>query len=324
MDNFFTPREEIRDSRYIPNYNFITTQRALNKYIDEIMRLNMWVLDSETTGLDPHVDKVILLQIGNGYQQYLIDTREVQELGSLKEKLEDEGFPKILHNAKFDYKMIKGTFGITAEGMQCLMLLEQLLTAGLQKRGFGMSDCCLKYLGVHIDKEMQTSFIGHTGPFSQKQLQYAALDCVYPYYYGQKMMEKMNELGLKRIYDIECKAIPAFGDMEYYGLKLNKEMWQKNIDDELEKRDAAAAAFGKMANEFLQAYESKLNKDDHGLQKNLFNTFDINPASSVQVLDLFKKMFDHKYLRKSPNDPLDHSLGTGDHVLKKLNQAYNP
>jgi len=306
MTDFFKSRDEDRDSKYVPNYTFITSQKALKKNIDEIMKLKMWVADSETTGLDPHSDKVIMFQLGNHQQQFLIDTRDVTDLGPLKERMEDESFIKIFHNALFDYKMIKGTFGISMEGLQCTMILEQLLCAGLKKYGFSMFDCGLKYLGVVIDKEQQTSFIGHTGPFTLKQLRYGALDCVYPFYYSRIQYRLMREQNLTTAYRIECNAIPAFGDMEFYGMLLDEEKWKANIIDEERKRDEALKRFQVESSRFVQ--------------KDLFNTVEVNPASPKQVGDLLQDVFDRNDLIK---DPKVDKISTDDFILKRLNAKYN-
>ena len=309
MNDFFTSRESDRDSRYKSNYIFITSQKDLKKHIDKIMQLKMWIADTETTGSDPHTDKVILFQLGNHAVQYLIDTRDVQDLSFLKERLEDEKFIKIFHNAKFDYKMIKGTFGLSMEGLQCTMLLEQLLWSGLKKFGFSMADCALRYLGIIIDKEQQTTFLNHTGPFTLKQLNYAALDCVYPYYYSLIQYEQMRERNLQATYKIECNAIPAFSDMEYYGMLLDKEKWEQNMAEEEIKKEEAYQWFQDEAAKYVQ--------------KDLFSDTVVNPSSSKQVAELFKRAFDPNDLLKPVKNQSKMRMSTDDSILKRLNAKYN-
>lgn len=309
MKTLFDDPSPKKDDKYKPNYIFLPTQRKFNKIIDDIMKLNFWMFDTETTGLCPHDNEVILMQIGNNDIQYLIDTREVTNLSSLKERMEDESFVKILHNALFDYLMIKGTFGISVEGMQCTQLGEQLLKAGLMKKGFSMADCCSRYLKIVIDKEMQTSFKNHTGPFSQRQLEYAALDCIYPYYYAIMQRNALIQNNLVDIFQLENEAIPAFGDMEFYGMLLDKEQWRKNLVEEEKKRQKSRKLFMEEAAKYAQP--------------DIFGEASINPASPTQVLGLFKTMFDHKYLKSEPSNPNSNKLGTGEGVMKKLKEVYN-
>ena len=50
--------------------------------------------------------KMIMFQIGDEENQFIIDTRHVS-IAPLKYVLEDKNIIKIFHNAKFDYKFIK-------------------------------------------------------------------------------------------------------------------------------------------------------------------------------------------------------------------------
>lgn len=284
------------------NYSFIDTTNNFNKHFDEMMSLPYWVTDTETTGLDFLVDEVTLLQIGNRDRQFVIDTREV-EINRLKERFENEAFKKWLQNATFDYLMLKGSKGITMEGIRDIMLAEQILVCGLQKWGFSMADMSLKYMGIEIDKDMQTSFIGHTGPFSRRQLTYAALDCVYPDWIFHYQGPLLREFGLLETFKLECDAIPAFGDMAFYGIMLDQVAWEQNISTEQSGADKARR-------EFLTAAKKYVPSD-------LFGEPDINPASPAQVLTYFKNRFPEKDLQDR-----DGKFGTGAEILEKIILKY--
>lgn len=290
--------EVVPKIRIEPNFHFIQNKKDLDKHFDAIMKLPYWVFDTETSGLDPHSHNVILMQIGNKDVQYLIDTREV-EVDRLKERFEDESSRKFLQNAIFDYKMVLGNFGIHVEGMRDTMIAELLLTCGYQKYGFSMEDQALKYLSVQLDKRMQKSFINHHGQFSMQQLKYAAMDCIIPDHvlrYQWKLLEREK---LKRAFMIECDAIPAFGDMEYYGLLLDTEQWLSNISKEEKELEVAMSTF-------MEAAGNHVGVD-------MFGTPDINPNSSAQVLKLFQRIFGEKLVVDENGKP-----GTGEPVLEKL------
>ena len=63
-------------------------------------------VDTETTGLDFIDDKMIMFQIGDDIDQFVLDTRVISII-AFKDILESKTITKILHNAKFDYKFIK-------------------------------------------------------------------------------------------------------------------------------------------------------------------------------------------------------------------------
>ena len=62
-------------------------------------------VDTETEGFDFTCKKMIMFQIGDANNQYIIDTRFVS-IEPLRKVLESKETIKIFHNAKFDYKFI--------------------------------------------------------------------------------------------------------------------------------------------------------------------------------------------------------------------------
>ena len=233
----FTEEKPKRKNPYAPHYIFIDTKSAFDKHYDKFMRLPHWVVDTETTGKNPRLDKVILLQIGNTEVQYLIDTREVNPK-RLEDRFEDEHFNKIVQYGQFDYTMLLSSFGIHIEGMLDTYVAEKILTCGKQFSGFGMEALALKYLGLEIDKDPQSSFIGHKGPFTITQKNYAAYDCIYPEFIIEKQILRLQKEMMMDIFRLECRAIPAFSDISYYGMLLDKDKWVENISvqEKLRKR----------------------------------------------------------------------------------------
>jgi len=300
---FFESKEEVIDDTPT-NYVYIDTEEKLTEHRMEMMSMAYWCVDTETTGLDPLVDKVILLQIGNRNKQFLIDTGKVSP-APLRLKLEDPDFVLWLQNAKFDYKMIKGTFGWDMARMRDTMLAERILTNGLQKSGFSLAALCDRHLGKTIDKEMQTSFIGHKGDFSEEQLRYAALDVVYVDMVLKKQVDLLGHYKLRDTFVLECDSIPVFSDIEFYGMLLDTEAWKTNIRHERKSSEESRVAFLKDCHDVVEA--------------DLFGEPAINPNSSTQVLDLMKKLF--------PEDVTDRhgKEGTGEEILTNIMRKHkNP
>ena len=52
-----------------PNYELISFNRALN----ELSKLKIVQLDSETSGLDAYTKRILCLQLGNKINQYVFD-----------------------------------------------------------------------------------------------------------------------------------------------------------------------------------------------------------------------------------------------------------
>lgn len=227
--------------------------------------------DTETTGLDPHKDKVILASFTTMDKlTYLVDTRDPKNLEPFRPVLEDEKIAKIGVNLTFDYMQTKGSFGIDIEGTWDLMMAEQLIMAGLAKSGYGFADLSKKYLGKEIDKTLQKSFINHTGDFTPAQLEYAATDTRELPVMAQAIKEIIASQGLARVWQIESRAIPAFGDMTFYGQKIDTDSWKQIMADNQKIFDEQVETLGGY---FEQVFV-----------RDLFGHLDVNYKSQPQIL----------------------------------------
>lgn len=257
-------------------YKYITEQSELNALIPTLMERNRWGVDVETTGLDPHKDKILLLQIGNQEQQYVIDARKVN-MEVLRTFLENENIRKIGHNFKFDYKMIKGNYGIDTENIGDTYYAEKILTMGKQFQGFGLADVVKKYLGITLPKGEQTSFVNYLHEdFTASQIQYAARDVEVLLPLLQEQGKILLEDGLASTWYLECAALPCFADMEFSGVYLDTEKWKGIIAD----------------NEFhARKYEEELNEiAAQFVQRDMFGHVYVNWSSPDQVVDILQKM----------------------------------
>ena len=109
-------------------------------------------VDTETEGLDFTCDKMIMFQIGDQSNQFVIDTRHVS-IEPLRSVLEDTNVQKIFHNVKFDYKFIKKWSNITCQGVWDTFLVEVVLNCG-KRIGFGLKDLVKRYCNEELDKEV--------------------------------------------------------------------------------------------------------------------------------------------------------------------------
>ena len=97
-------------------------------------------VDTETEGFDFTCKKMIMFQIGDANNQYIIDTRFIS-IEPLRDILESTEIIKIFHNAKFDYKFIKKWSDITCEGIYDTFLVELVISCG-KSLGYGLKDLC--------------------------------------------------------------------------------------------------------------------------------------------------------------------------------------
>ena len=123
--------------------------------------------DLETTGLDPHQDTVLLVQLGDDRMQVAIDVRKVTDLGPLRQVLERPGLT-VFHNAQFDLKFLKA-LGLEVRRPQDTMLLEILLAGGRRVGARTLKASCERRVGLSLDKGQRASFFGFTGTLTEGQ-----------------------------------------------------------------------------------------------------------------------------------------------------------
>ena len=282
MITFITQTTSLSDS-----YKLGTIQDV----VDYCSTKTVLSVDTETEGFDFTCKKMIMFQIGDEEQQFVIDTRFVS-IEPLRHILESKEIIKIFHNAKFDYKFIKKWSDIECEGVYCSFLVERILSCG-RHIGYGLKDLCKRYLNVELNKEIRNQFIGLSGQaYRDDQIVYGAKDVEYLCKIRKLQLPKIEEFKLQNVVDLENKAVLAFADIEYNGIDIDKDKWEviakASEQEALSMRDDLdnLVMFTAKLSDFVLDY----------LQGDLFTpTEDIRKVgvkwtSPTQVLKVFKKL----------------------------------
>jgi len=205
------------------------------------------ILDTETTGLDPRKDKVIMLQFGNLEHQVVIDTRHY-DIRLLKKELESIRWSGT--NLKYDYNMLK-QYGIVLNILEDTSINDMIIDAGttgdkgktdfteLTTFGyFTMAGSYYRYFDESLDKDTTMLFltIGQK-PFTVRHIVYAVQDIVAPSRILVKQERLLRENGYRNTfklddcdYDLptmEAEVSFGLGDMEYNGMPIVVESWLK-------------------------------------------------------------------------------------------------
>lgn len=191
-------------------------------------------VDTETEGFDFTCKKMVMFQIGDEQEQFVIDTRHIS-IEPLREVLESHQITKIFHNAKFDYKFIKRWAGIEVRNIYDTYLTERVLNCGKLNWGYSLSKCCERYVGVSLDKEERNKFVGLQGqPFTHNQITYGANDVIYLLRIWEKQHALLDEADLHKVADLENQAVIVFSEIEYEGLQVDRNRWTDLAKDNLE------------------------------------------------------------------------------------------
>ena len=203
-----------------PHYQLAT----IDDVVDYCSLKTILGVDTETEGLDFTCKKMIMFQIGDADNQYIIDTRFIN-IEPLRYILEDVDIIKIFHNAKFDYKFIKKWSDITCQGVYDTFLVELVNSCG-KSLGYSLKDLCKRYFNVELNKDVRNKFVNLNGrPFDDNQIVYGAKDVEYLCKIRELQIPVTEKYKLQNVVNLENEVVLAFADIEYNGLDLDVELW---------------------------------------------------------------------------------------------------
>lgn len=214
----------------------ITSQRELRTAAGYVAKHNIIAVDTETTGLDPHTSRVRLLQLGTCDQTYIVDCFKVENIEPIHAVLESKYIRKIIHNGKFDSKMLRHHFGVTPAHLFDTMLASRLLSLGVHGLHHDLASVAQRYLNETVSKEQQASDWS-TVELSRAQLKYAADDVrvllrLYPV-----LRHALYDSGMMPVAELEFAAINPTAHLELNGIHINTVAWRQEINKAKEQLD---------------------------------------------------------------------------------------
>jgi ribonuclease D len=151
-------------------------------------------IDSETMGLNPHRDRLCLIQLSSGDGNcHLVQFAAGQYAApNLKALLQDQAVLKIFHFARFDLAVIRHYLGIDCTPVYCTKIASKLVRTFTDRHG--LKDICRDLLGVELSKQQQSSDWG-AADLTQEQLVYAASDVLHLHALKRKLDAMLQREG---------------------------------------------------------------------------------------------------------------------------------
>ena len=268
------------------NYKVISVEESLQM----LSKAELLQYDSETTGLDPHICQIRLIQFGSDKYdfQIVVDVESIS-IFYYKEVLES----KILigHNIKFDLKFLYSV-DIIPKKVYDTMIMEQLLHLG-HKYDFGyfsLKETLWRRLSVSMSKEVRETIT--TARLNDSIIIYSAKDVLYIEKLASSIKKDLKEKELLTACQFECDAIPVMAYLEWCGIKLDENKWKAKMDNDLKRLNIATKAL----NDFVESnplYESYTETPKY---YDLFEEVDFSPKciinwkSSKQVVPFVKML----------------------------------
>lgn len=235
------------DDLYNKEDNLLYEIKSIEDCLEWIKDKDSIALDTETEGFFNHKNRIIMLQLSDGKDVWVIDTRANRDYFSkLKPYLESKLI--LGQNLKFDYKFLKFE-GVELENIYDTFLAECILTNGKEwliikegkkpryGRQLGLGEITKRYCNATLNKSIRNQFIGLNGqPFTHKQIVYGSEDVLYLHPIRSKQNIRADKYQLHEIIELENKACLAIADIEYNGIKLDINKWlelAKNVDSRI-------------------------------------------------------------------------------------------
>jgi ribonuclease D len=135
-------------------------------------------IDTETMGLDPHRDRLCVVQLspGDGSADVVQIPPGHPSAPNLVRLLADPAQLKLFHFARFDLAILYQTFGQMAGPVYCTKIASRLCRTYTDKHG--LKDLVKELLGVDLSKQQQLSDWG-SPDLTDPQVAYAASDVLH-------------------------------------------------------------------------------------------------------------------------------------------------
>jgi DNA polymerase I-like protein with 3'-5' exonuclease and polymerase domains len=188
--------------------------------------------DIESNVAEKWIDyKLISLQFGSCIDpdvQWFIQWSALSDLQKqeMKELLEDASKLKLIHNARFEYIVLR-VHDIIIENVYDTMLGEKILKGGMENFQYSLADISWKYLSIMMDKSEQTNFGDNV--ITDSKIYYGITDVAHLSIIRKMQLDQAAIDGLLNVFSLEMDAVLGFSDITFNGMKLDQEKWRENI-----------------------------------------------------------------------------------------------
>jgi ribonuclease D len=173
-------------------------------------------LDSETMGLDPHRDRLCLVQLsrGDGDAHLVHFAPGAYDAPNLKRLLTDPAVLKLFHYGRFDIAMLYQYLGVLTGPVWCTKIASKLTRTYTDRHG--LRDLCRDLLGVEISKQQQTSDWGAPA-LTEEQLAYAASDVLHLHRLKDALEALIDREGRREVADACFQFLPIRARLDLLG-----------------------------------------------------------------------------------------------------------
>ena len=289
-----------------PDFDFVYKESQVDfmvKRVHELEDYNGWIgVDTETSGLDPHRDRVELIQVATEDYCLIVDLnlfrrgewREVHwgKVGALQlMRLLESSKTKVLQNAQFDLNFLAAE-GVVVKGS----IFDTMLCARVLNNGSGwkndLGSLVKRYLKVEIDKSNQKEDWTQR-PLPDDMLQYAARDAICLPRMAPLIKQSLIESKMWETAKFELECLRPIASMSFNGLGFDRHEATLRQEQLESAKTARRDALVHLLDERMKARGSE------GLPRDEDGSFNLRAKDEGKIRDGTKK-----YKGFNPDSPL--------------------
>lgn len=182
--------------------------------LSRYMQSPIMACDTETMGLNPHRDRLCLVQLADpsGYVSVVRVQQGQQEAPNLKQLLEASGILKLFHFARFDMATLRHHLGIVVNPVFCSKIASKLVRTYSPRHG--LKELVRELEGIELDKTAQSSDWGNAMNLSDEQLKYAANDVLYLHSIHKTLVGMLEREGRTELAQECFNCLPTFVSLD--------------------------------------------------------------------------------------------------------------
>lgn len=177
-------------------------------------------IDCETMGLNPHRDRLCLVQLSGGDGDAHLVQIEKGQTGApnLERLLTDPAVLKLFHFGRFDIAALYHAFGALAAPVYCTKIASKMVRTYTDRHG--LKNLLDELLGIDISKLQQMSDWG-AEDLTEAQLTYAASDVLYLHRLKEKLDHLLEREGRTDLAQAAFDFLPARARLDLAGWPEN-------------------------------------------------------------------------------------------------------
>ncbi len=173
-------------------------------------------IDTETMGLNPHRDRLCVVQLsgGDGDAHIVQIVKGQTDAPNLAKLLADPDTLKLFHFGRFDIAMLLNAFGVLTAPVYCTKIASKLVRTYTDRHGLKV--LLDELLHVDISKQQQQTDWG-AEDLTEAQLDYAASDVLYLHRLKDKLDARLEREGRMALAQAAFDFLPTRAKLDLLG-----------------------------------------------------------------------------------------------------------